>query len=668
MLPQQPMPMRRFFLAVACLLAMTAAPLAAQGSADFPYANGDPTVNTDTIYRLTLDPAAHPGEASALLLDDGAVRIEADGRLTETYRQVIQVLTEDAVSDEQEWSFSWHPGHEQFHLNWIKVVKPDGAVISSGPAHQQETDVPAEMGDPVYSDAHQLRVSLSGVAVGTLVDYSFTTEDVKPILPGDFYLSWSVANARTVARSRYVVDAPAGMKLKIRERNLAFPRQTRVGHGRQVLTWTARNLPRIKGEEFANADSDTVLSEINVSSPESWNDIGKWYGGLARDRYAITPAVKAKVHELVAGARTLDDSIRAVHKYVAQDIRYISIALGISGYRPRLPDSVIATGFGDCKDKATLFVTALRAMGVKADPVLLSSSGHVIPTLPSIKQFDHEIAVVHASGGPVYTDLTAEYRPYGELPVPEQGEFGLVVHTDGSVEEIRFPLAAAEANVDSIVVRGSLTTDGKFNGRFDERAAGSKATELRERFSTPYDSTDRDKFMRSLATGWFLGAHGDSLQLFEGKNFSARPEVAMAVLGGTAIETSGDTHYIRFPFGDVSGLGTLADRLETDGPRRFPIDAAAVLGPEVIYREFRADLPPGWTAEVPPDVQEAGPFGVYRSHYAFEHGTLLLTREMTGARGIYPPSALPQLTAWLRAVAKDNVHFIVVHPPAASSN
>lgn len=649
------------------VLVLLSAPLIAQAPGEFPFANGDPTVDPDTIYRLALDPAAHPGESSALLLDDGIVRVEADGRITETYRQVVQVLTEDAVSDEQEWSFSWHPGHERFHLNWIKVVKPDGTVISSGPAHQQETDVPAEMGDPVYSDTHELRVSLSGVAVGTLVDYSYTSEDFKPFLPGDFYLTWSVANGRTTERSRYVVDLPAGMKPRIREENLDFPRRVVVAHGRQVLTWAAHDLARVKGESFATYDSNTVVSSIDIASPETWGDIGKWYAGLARDRYAITPAVTAKVHELVAGARTLDDSIRAVHRYVAQDVRYISIALGISGYRPRLPDSVIATGFGDCKDKATLFVTALRAMGVKADPVLLSSNGHVVTTLPSINQFDHEIAVVHAAGGPVYADLTAEYRPYGELPVVEQGEFGLVVHTDGSVEEVRFPSSPPDQNVDSVLVSGTVTPDGKFNGWFEQRAVGSPATDLRERFGTPYDSTDRAKFMQSLATNWFLGARGDSLQLFNGKDFTARPEVRMAILDGTAIEQSGETRYLRFPFGDVSGLATLADRVENDGPRRFPIDASAVLGASAEYSEFRVKLPAGWTVDLPTDVRQAGPFGTYASHYAFDHGTLLLTRQIVGARGIYRPAKLPELTAWLRAVARDNVHFIVVHPAAGAA-
>lgn len=657
--------MRRYLAVIAGLLLVASAPLRAQDTTSFPFAHGDPSVDPDTIYRLALDPAKHPGESTALLLDDGRVSAEADGRTVSTYRQIIQVLTEDAVKNEQEWSFSWHPGHQRFHLNWIRVVKPDGTVISSGPSHEQETDVPAELGDPVYSDAHELRVSLSGVAVGTLVDYSYTSEELKPFLPGDFYFSWSVANGNTTLRSRFVVDAPAGLKLRIRERNLGFKRETRTVAGRQVLTWATRDLARIKPETFANYDSSDVISSVQVSSPETWRDVGRWYGDLARDRYVVTPAMAAKVHQLVAGARTLDDSIRAVHKYAAQDVRYVSIALGISGYRPRLPDSVMATGFGDCKDKATWFVTALRALGVRADPVLLSSDGGVVTTLPSIQQFDHEIAVVHGADGPVYTDLTSEYRPYGEIPVAEQGEFGLVVHEDGTVEEVRFPVAPPEVNAESTLVAGTVTPDGKFNGWFRQRDAGSKAVGLREQFSTPYDSTDRAKFMRSLATGWYLGARGDSLELFNGKDFSATPAVRMAILDGAAIDSSGATLYIKSPFGDVGGLASLADRLENDGPRRLPIDVASVFGPEVSYLEYRATLPPGWTVDLPPDVRANSQFATYASHYGFEHGTLVLTRLMTGFRGVQPPSRLPDLTAWLRAVAADKVQFIVVHRPAS---
>ena len=42
---------------------------------------GDPSVNSDTIYALAVDPADHAGEDHILLLDDGVVRVEPDGRI-----------------------------------------------------------------------------------------------------------------------------------------------------------------------------------------------------------------------------------------------------------------------------------------------------------------------------------------------------------------------------------------------------------------------------------------------------------------------------------------------------------------------------------------------------------------------------------------------------------
>ena len=58
-------------------------------------------------------------------------------------------------------------------VNWIRVVKLDGTVISAEPTFRQESDVPAQTGDPVYSDRKVLRLSISGVAPGTIVATSY---------------------------------------------------------------------------------------------------------------------------------------------------------------------------------------------------------------------------------------------------------------------------------------------------------------------------------------------------------------------------------------------------------------------------------------------------------------------------------------------------------------
>src|SRR5690349_23355239 len=139
--------------------------------------DGDPSVRSDTIYRLAVNPATRAGEDAVLLLDDGVVRYELNGTGSATYRQVVQLLTPQAVEDYAEQQFSYSPGHQRLTVNWIRVLRADGTVLSDAPQQVQDADVPAALGDPVYSDTKVRRYSLSGVAAGVIVDWSYTLEE-----------------------------------------------------------------------------------------------------------------------------------------------------------------------------------------------------------------------------------------------------------------------------------------------------------------------------------------------------------------------------------------------------------------------------------------------------------------------------------------------------------
>ena len=64
--------------------------------------------------------------------------------------------------------------------------------MSEKPVHEQESLAPVAMEAPVYSDEKLHRISLGGVAPGTIVDYSYTVQTLKPVIPGDFFTTWSV--------------------------------------------------------------------------------------------------------------------------------------------------------------------------------------------------------------------------------------------------------------------------------------------------------------------------------------------------------------------------------------------------------------------------------------------------------------------------------------------
>lgn len=645
-------------LAAALALVMPAA-LSAQ--APIITQQGDPSVKSDTIYKLAVKAADHPEESAVFLLDDGVVRLESDGRGKETFRQIVQILKPEAVENYNEFRWSYAPGHEKFTLNWIRVIGPDGTVISNGPSHEQLSDMPAQMGDPVYSDRKVKRVSVSGVAPGTLIDYSYTREELKPFLAGDFFQTWSVSTGLTVRRSRFIVDVPASLAVRFHERNLNFPKKTQEVDGRKIYTWVATDVPRLKGEPYA-ADSNDVQMQIALSSPLTWQDIGSWYAKISKDRYALGAAAKAKLHEQLAKAapKTRDDTIRAVQRWVAQDIRYVSIALGLGGYQPRSPDTVVVSGFGDCKDKATLFVASMNSLGITTFPVLLNSTGVSYRELATLDQLDHAIAAVKTPTGYQFTDLTSEFTPYGELPYGEQGELALVVHPDGTTEEKQLPMSHASENATSIRISGVLSADGTFNGRYDEDATGALQYGLRSAFENPLDSTQKANAANSIASKFFDGAEGDSLVGFEGKDLRAKAHVSLGIKHGKAASSAGGTEIFTIPLGNMSGMTTAARELENAKERRFPVDAARILGNRSTFVEVRVKLPAGWKAQVPPGVAASSPFGSYESSYAQVGDELVIARKTAGATGVYAPNRIKDVAAWFRELAKDDAKLIVI--------
>ena len=675
--------MPRSAFTVLVLGTLAAAAARAQAPAVGPA--GDPSVASDTIYRLAVDPADYPDESFVYLLDDGIVRFEADGRGTRTYRQVIQILDQDGVEAWGELSFSYSGSREKLTVNWARVLRPDGTVVSGRPTHEQESDVPAALEYPVYSDTKVRRATLGGLAPGLLVDYSYTVETRDPVMPGDFFTAWNVTNARPTRRSRLIVDVPASLTPRLRERNVRFARRTTVAHGRRVFEWDAQDVPKPAAREPFAADSDTVRVRLAVASPLGWADVARWYAGLVKGRFETTPALDARLADAVKGATTALDSLKAVHRWVAQDFRYVSVALGLAGYQPRPPAATLETMYGDCKDKATLFIALARRMGFRAYPVLLSASGGIDSTMPTTQAFDHMIAAValdsgrvraggatnesvsgRASAGAVerpagylYVDLTADEIPVGQLPESEYGEFALVVHPDGRGEAVTLPLDSAAANGTSDSLVGELGADGSFAGRLTTTLTGRMEEGLRRALSHALSARQRDEFARDLANGAFEGAAGDSLQVFDGRDLGATPRISVAIRGARAVSPAGGGSILRLPLRPLFSAQLVSD-VESHVPRRYPISVTAVIGPAVYAEDYRITLPPGWRAQLPAGVTATSVYGRYRSSYVQDGRTLRVERHVEGARGVEPPDRVAELVAFVRAIAQDDARLIVL--------
>ena len=282
--------------------------------------------------------------------------------------------------------------------------------------------------------------------------------------------------------------------------------------------------------------------------------------------------------------------------------------------------------------------------------------------MPSGHQFDHMIAAVDRDGKRTYVDLTADIVPYGSLPPQEQGEFGLVVHPDGTSEEITFPSDPSASNKTEIHLVGALTPDGLFAGKWTRLASGAQQYAMRGSMSksTKPDSTERARATLALANAIFDGSAGDSLQLFDGRDLAAEPKhlgADQAREGGVGRRRHGDPHDPAAQLRRAQRhLGARsARRAEVSDRRREGVGAAHG------DRGAEADAARGVEGEAAAERHGVERVRDVRRGVLAGWATSCASRAGSRARkAMQPATKYDELMAWMKKMSADDAKYVIL--------
>jgi hypothetical protein len=240
-----------------------------------------------------------------------------------------------------------------------------------------------------------------------------------------------------------------------------------------------------------------ILGQVHLSTFKSWDELAKWYYGLARDQLDVDDDVRRRAKEIAAKAKDDAAKVKAVYR-MATELRYVALELGIEGIKPRRCALTLARGWGDCKDKATVIVTLLRELGIPANLVLVRTQQRGdLPkgAPPSLAAFDHAIAYVPSLD--LYLDGTAEGSGSNELPAMDRDAVALVV-SDAGGKLVRLPNPPATASPHLRKIEVALATDGTANFTFDTTVTGVNAPAWRSRYHA--EGVRVDRAQRDLGT------------------------------------------------------------------------------------------------------------------------------------------------------------------------
>src|SRR5581483_1856025 len=296
-------------------------------------------------------------------------------------------------------------------IPYVRVVKEDGTIVKAGDDAVQDLSAPIQREAPVYTDYRQKHITVPGLRPGEILEYDMVTVIHTPLAAGQFWSDYEFDDTNIDLNETLDVDVPANRPLKLKCKPGKEPTITEQ-NGRRIYHWASshkvREDDKDKDKKKKKHRPEDDRPDVQLTTFENWEQIGRWYAQLEKDRRMPTPEVRTKAEELTKGLTTDDQKIEALYDYVSKNFRYVSLSLGLSRYQPHPAADVLHNQYGDCKDKHTLLTSLLEAEGWKANSVLINSSRKLDPDMPSPSQFDHVITMLPLGNREIWMDTTAE--------------------------------------------------------------------------------------------------------------------------------------------------------------------------------------------------------------------------------------------------------------------
>ena len=377
--------------------------------------------------------------SSRIMNSQNVFDINEDSSYTHTVCRTIRIIDPDDRHLGQV-SVPYTRGAGSVEVHYARTILPSGDIIDLA-AEDIETNLipPGTIEARMFVDARLTRFELPQMQSGCIIDYCYTRKSQGQLLEGEFWQQIYVQEPVQVSYYELTIVLPHEKTLRYQshpssEKKPNFIVQPEISKSSYTTTYQFqfKDLPPLIHEPFMPDKKDLAYS-IAVSTIPSWEPLVEWYATLIRDQTQTNIQIQNKVKELTLGVFSQKEKIRKLYNFVANEIDYVGIELGIWAIKPHSSPRVFREKHGDCKDKSTLLGTMLSELGISSYPVLISAgkSRNINRQVPSLAYFNHMIlAVKTKSSDFLFLDPTATGQPFDQLPVSDQNRWVMIINPD----------------------------------------------------------------------------------------------------------------------------------------------------------------------------------------------------------------------------------------------
>src|ERR1700686_3609472 len=617
-----------------------------------------------------LKPGAHRYSQESFVIEQmhSHYRFEADGTGRKETKARIRVQSEAGVQQWGQLQEGYNSANERVEIPYVRVLKEDGSVVKAGDDAVQDLSAPIEREAPVYTDYRQKHITVPGLRPGEVLEYDMVTVIHTPLAAGQFWADYEFDKSNITLDETVDVDVPASRPLKLKCNPGLDPKITEE-NGRRIYHWSGSHLEpdddatKAKEKKKKRRRPDDDRPDVQLTTFESWEQVGRWYASLEKDRRAPTPEVRTKAQELTKGMNGDLEKTEALYDYVAKNFRYVSLSLGVGRYQPHAASDVLHDQYGDCKDKHPLLASLLEAEGLHASSVLINSSRKLDPDVPSPSQFDHVITLLPLGNQEIWIDSTSEVPPFRLLAYSLRKKQALVIPPAQPPSSVAPHLEETPADTpmpdtEFSKIDGKINEIGKLEAHVHYEFRGDEELLLRSVFRR-VPQANWQRVVENVNAG--LGGDVSNVKISDPaattEAFTMSYDVSRVnFLDWSKKKTEIVLPLVQFNLPDVDGNDSDADA--------EPLK----LGPKAEYSyQIKLELPAKYTAHAPLAFALKRDYAEYEATYKVDGGVFAAGRKLILRKDELPVERAADYDSFRRAVSADLAQQLSVESTVAGA-
>ncbi|WP_394776887.1 DUF3857 domain-containing protein [Flavobacterium sp.] len=252
------------------------------------------------------------------------------------------------------------------------------------------------------------------------------------------------------------------------------------------LSYVTTNILAQKPEDYSPAFRDLYpkvvmsLEYFNLEgvdgNAKDWKEYGKWFSDkILTGTTVLSAETIAKIKAVVGNETDPIKKAKIVYQFMQEKSRYVSIQVGIGGWKPMLAGDVDRLGYGDCKALSNYTRALLDAVGVPSYYTELYGDSDLMDIDEDFFsiQGNHAILCVPDKDKYVFLECTSQSDPFGYQANFTDNRKVIVIKPDGG-EIIRTKIYDPIENKQYSKGSFAIDENGFFSGKINILSEGSQ--------------------------------------------------------------------------------------------------------------------------------------------------------------------------------------------------